>query len=152
MKANTTPMRILTLVLLPVMLWIAFVSDRLATNIMKTAQTSGDFRPTILVSVAANLLAMAAALATAWLALFSSGRSRLVGIIYLITGILMMITPVSALLLDISNPPFSIFSISPLRDFRMELMAHGLSSRFAIASAFVTVVGLVDLFLPNKHA
>lgn len=150
MKANATSMKIISLSLLPLSLGLVFVLDRWAAVVMKTAQATFDYRSAIFASMVANFLTMAVMLLLGWITFFSEGRSKLVGSIYLIVGLLMMFIPFSTLLWHTNSAPLSILFISPIREFRLTLMAYGLDSRFALASAFMVLIGLVDLILPRK--
>jgi hypothetical protein len=95
---------------------------------------------------------MADMLLLGWITFSSAGRSKLVGSIYLIVGLLMMVIPFSTVLWNTNGAPLSILFISPIREFRLALMAYGLDSRFALASAFIVLIGLVDLILPRKSS
>jgi hypothetical protein len=150
MKVNATSMKIISLSLLPLSLGLAFVLDRWAAVVMKTAQATFDYRSALLASLTANFLTMAAILVLGWTTIFSIGRSKLVGFIYLLVGLLMMIIPFSTVLWETNSALLSVLFISPIREFRLALMAYGLDSRFSLVSSFIVLIGLVDLMLPRK--
>jgi hypothetical protein len=129
-------------------LGLAWGLDHWLDTFRRQAQTEMNIPPLIWSIVAVNLLIAAAWALLAWWTLFRTPRDRIVGVTYLLVGlILTVLVPIQITVPD-SIRGFTLFDAT--RFFRAAYLAPGITTRFALTAAFIFCLGVLNLLLPRS--
>jgi membrane protein YdbS with pleckstrin-like domain len=113
---------------------LAYGLDRLLESFRQTAARTSDIAPVLWLMVLANLLVAASVLMLAWFVDMKSKKSILVSAIFLVTGVLLLLSVTPSVMVPLSYlpDPFRLFQPSP-------------NSLLYRTGAFITVIGILGL-------